>query len=136
MSGASAVAAIGRGRRAAEALMLDTCTVQRLASETTDPDTGVVVKHFTAIYVGKCKIQHTQRPTNAHPTNIGESEVLQARIELHLPTSVVGVLSDDFVTVTASALDADLVGATFHVRELAHKTLQTARRYGLLEVTS
>lgn len=132
----SAQSLVIQGRKAAERLMIDTCTVKRLASKPTDPDTGVVTPTYTTIYTGKCKIQHTQRATNAHSLNLGEAEVLLARLEAHLPTSVVGILSDDVLTVNTSALDADLVGQDFSIRELAHKTLQTARRYGLLEVTS
>jgi hypothetical protein len=50
--------------------------------------------------------------------------------------AVTGIASDDLVTITASLLDADLVGRTFRVRELGHKSHMTARRVQLEEVTS
>jgi len=37
--------------------------------------------------------------------------------------------------VTASVNDPDLVGKTFHIRELAEKTWQTARRFGCEQVS-
>lgn len=132
----SAVSAIQRGRVAAQALMIDACTVSRVTAKTTDPETGDVVETLATIYTGKCKIQRTSRSTNARPVNLGEAEVLLARLELHLPYSATGILSDDRAHIDASQLDPDLVGLIFFVRELAHKTLATARRFGLLEVTS
>lgn len=124
------------GRRAAERLMVDTCTVKRLASQVSDPETGVITPTYTTIYTGRCKVQRTSHPTNSRPLNVGEAELFAAYIELHLPTSVLGVDSDDFATIDAAPLDADLVGTVFHLRELAHKTFQTARRFGVQEVTS
>ena len=124
------------GRRAAERLMVDTCTVRRVASHTTDPETGVITPTYSTIYAGKCKVQRNPAPTNSRPTSVGEAEVFLAYIELHLPTSATGVDSDDMATIDTSALDPDLVGVVFHLRELAHKTFQTARRFGVQEVTS
>jgi len=132
----SAVTALLRGRTAAEALMLDTVAVTRLASQVTDPDTGVVTPTYTTIYTGKAKVQRTPRASRVTPTSVGEAEVFMSRLELHLPITATGVTSDDIATVTASTLDPDLVGMVFHVRELAAKTLQTARRFGVEVVTS
>lgn len=136
----SATSAILRGQAAAERLMVDTCTVTRLTGQANVPDTGQVVNTYTTIYptpggVGRCKVQRPVRPPNARPENVGEANVFMARLELHLPVSAVGIRSDDVVTITASQ-DPDLVGAVFHLRELAHKTFQTARRFGIEEVTS
>ena len=132
----SAVTATLRGRLAAEALMLDTVTVTRLASQVTDPDTGVVTPTYSTIYTGKAKIQRLPRASRVTPTSVGEAEVFMSRLELHLPIAAIDVTSDDIATVTASQLDPDLVGMVFHVRELAAKTLQTARRFGVELVTS
>lgn len=134
----SATSAILRGRTAAERLMVDTVTVTRLdpVATTTDGETGVVTKVYTTVYTGKAKIQRTTRASRVTPTNVGEAEVFLARLELHLPVAVLDVASDDIATVTASTLDPDLVGMVFHVRELAAKTFQTARRFGIELVTS
>lgn len=132
----SAITATLRGRAAAEALMLDAVTVTRLASQVTDPETGVVTPTYTTIYTGKCKVQRSQRASRVAPTSVGEAEVFESRLELHLPTSATGVTSDDIATVTASVLDPDLVGMVFHVREPAAKTFTTAHRFGIIQVTS
>ena len=132
----SAVSAVLRGRTAAEALMVDTVAVTRLASETTDPETGVVTPTYATIYTGKGKVQRSGRQTTARPTDVGEAEVFLSRLEVHVPVSVVGISTDDIVTVTASLLDPDLVGQRFHVRQEAHKSFQTARRFGVEEITS
>ena len=131
----SAASAMLRGRVAAEALMVDTCTVTRLAGQPTD-GAGHVIKTYTTVYTGKCKIQRQPRPANARTATIGEAEEFLTRLELHVPTTVTAIASDDIVTVTASAYDAALVGRLFHVRALAHKSLTTAHRFGLEEVTS
>ena len=130
----SAVTATARGRRAAEALMVDAVVVKRKTGESTDADTGVVTRTYSTIYSGKCKIQ--QRAGVARPSSVGEAEVFLSRLEMHVPASVTGIATDDIATITASALDADLVNRVFHVRELAHKSFATARRYSIIEVTS
>src|SRR5438045_283872 len=94
------------GRRAAERLMVDTCLIRRRTSEATDPDTGVVTPTYTQVYAGKCRVQ--QQVPVSRPADIGQDAVWLARLELQLPMSVVGVQSNDLVTITASALDPDL----------------------------
>lgn len=127
---------LSRAQSAALALMVDAVIVKRLnpATTTTNTDTGVITAAYTTIYTGPCKIQ--QRSGIARPATVGEAEVFVSRLELHVPVTVTGILSDDVATVTASVHDPDLVGRSFHVRELAHKTLASARRYSIVEVTS
>ena len=132
----SAVSAVLRGRTAAEALMLDTIVVTRLTSSTTDPESGVITPTYSTVYTGPGKVQRSGRQTTARPTDVGEAEVFLSRLEVHVPVSVVGVSTDDLVTVTASTMDPELVGKSFHVRQESHKTFQTARRFGVEEVTS
>lgn len=135
----SATTALQRGRIKAASLMLDTVTVTRLVPDptgaSTDGETGVVTPSYTTVYTGPCKVQETQSEV-ARPEEVGQAERFVGRLELHLPVTVVGVASDDIATITATVLDPDLVGRVFHVRELAHKTFATARRYGIVEVTS
>jgi uncharacterized protein DUF6093 len=125
---------IVRAQAAAQALMVDTCTVRRVTGTSTNTTTGAVTPTYSTIYTGACKVQ--QRQAIARPETIGEATVFISRLELHLPVTVTGVASDDLVTVTASVHDADLVGRTFHIRELAHKSFLTARRFSMIEVTS
>jgi hypothetical protein len=130
----SATTATLRGRLAAEANMVDACTIQRVTGTTTNDTTGVVTPTYTTIYSGRCRVQ--QVVPIAKPAHVGEAAVWLQRLVLQVPMSVTGIASDDLVTITASLLDPDLVGRTFHVRELGHKTHMTARRVQLEEVTS
>jgi len=126
-----------RGRQAALQLMTDTIVVTRLdpAGSSTNTETGVVTKSYTTVYTGPGKIQRQPRDILARPAQVGEAEVYLAHVEVHLPVTAVGVASDDIATVSASVNDPDLVGKAFHIRELAAKTWQTARRFGCDQVT-
>jgi hypothetical protein len=130
----SADRVLARAQAAALALMVDTCTVKRLASTSTDPETGVITPTYTTVYSGVCRVQ--QRVPRATPQTVGEAEVFVARLELHVPVTVTGVASDDLVNITASVNDPDLLGRSWHVRELAHKSFQSARRFSMIEITS
>ena len=123
-----------RGRAAAESGMVDACTIQRVTGNSTNDTTGVVTPTYSTIYSGKGRVQQTVPVSKPH--EVGQAAVWLQRLELQVPMAVTGIASDDLVTITASLLDADLVGRTFHVRELGHKTHMTARRIQLEEVTS
>lgn len=122
-----------RGRLAAEANMVDACTIKHLVGNTTDPETGRTTPTYSTLYSGKCRVQ--QKVPVAKPAEVGQAAVWLERLEMQVPMSVVGISSNDLVTITASALDPDLVGRVFHARELGHKTHMTARRFQIEEVT-
>jgi hypothetical protein len=130
----SAESATLAGRRAAEAGMVDACTITREVGRTTDPDTGVTTKTLTQLYSGKCRVQQPGRM--ARPEQVGEAQVYQLLVDVQLPMSVTGLAVGDVVTITASSLDGDLVGRHFWLKDLAHKSHMTARRVGCEEVTS
>jgi hypothetical protein len=123
-----------RGQTAAIALMTDACTITR-TSQVTNLQTGVVTNTTTTIYTGRCKFQQLVTGGLARPVSVGEAEVWQLPLHVHVPMTVTGVRVGDIVTASASVLDPDLVGRTFWVRELFHKSYATARRLGLEEVT-
>lgn len=123
-----------RAQAAALALMVDTCSVTRLTSTITDAETGVTTPVYSTIYTGVCRIQ--QRSILARAFNVAEAQVYMGRLELHIPVSVTGVLSDDVLTVLTSRHDADLVNRVFSVRELGHKTYESARRFSIIEISS
>jgi hypothetical protein len=128
-----------RGRAAAESGMTDACTVRRIASSSTDPETAVVTPTYTTIYpvsgTGVCKVQ--QSAPAGGPTDVGEAAVYIGQLTLHLPVSddTAAVRPDDLVTITACVLDASLVGKTFRLRGPAHKSFATARRFPMVEVS-
>ncbi|MGW3854737.1 DUF6093 family protein [Micromonospora arida] len=130
----SVEALLARGRAAAEQLMTTTCVIRRITSTSTDPFSGVVTPTYTDTYSGKCRAQ--QQTASGSAADVGEQALLLLRLEVQLPVSVVGLQADDEITITASPTDADLVGRVFMVRDLSHATHKTARRVGVIEVTS
>jgi hypothetical protein len=133
MSRASVVAL---GQVAAEAGMVDACTIRRVTGRSTNPDTGVTTKTYLAPdpYVGKCRIQQPQ--AMARPHDVGEDFLLISRLEVQLPVAgTTGLLVGDEVTITAAARDPDLVGRLFVTHELPRKTDATSRRIQVIERT-
>lgn len=135
----SAISVTLRGRRAAERLMVDAVIITRRApltypDTTTDGDTGKVTPNLTTVYTGPCKVQAAA--ASGSPTQVGEAELMASQLELHLPMSVTGVSADDVATITASAVDPDLVGRKFTIRAPMHASFKTARRLPLQELSS
>jgi hypothetical protein len=130
----SAVGAALRGRQAAEALMVDACTVTRPGEPVTDPETGNVTPGSTFVYSGPCKVQQTISQAS-NPTAGGHSFTVQdSRVDF--PVSAGPLEVSDTVTITASALDPQLVGRVFRVAELFHKSYATAQRTRVEEVVA
>lgn len=119
-------AALLRGRAAAESLMADTCTIRRKGAPVTDTTTGDVAWPSTTVYSGKCRFQ--QQSVDARTEDDAEAYVRLLRVEVQLPMAVTGLEALDEVTCDTSALDPDLPGRVFIVRDLAHKTHATSRR--------
>ena len=120
-------AALARGRRRAEALMIDTCRIYRTDKETvTDPDTGEVTVVQHTIYLGKCKIQ-AQRMQFPEYLEAGEHRFTAAPTEVHLPVSTADIKANDIVEIVSS-YDPVNVGRKFVVQTDDRKTLQTAVR--------
>jgi hypothetical protein len=130
----SRAALVARAQAAAEAGMADTCTIRRVTGWTTDLDSGVRTPTYLSpdVYAGKCRVQQGIAQADQH--DAGEDYLLQLRLVVQLPMSVVGVKVGDEVTLTASR-DPDLVGRPFLVRDLFHKTDASARRVGVTERT-
>jgi hypothetical protein len=130
----SRASVLARGRAAAEASMVDACTIRRRATGgTTDPDTGYPTQAWTDLYAGKCRVQ--QATAQAQGEDVGEDRLLLIRLEVQLPMTVTGLKVGDEITVTASVSDPDLPGRVFLVHDLAHKTDATSRRVQVLERT-
>lgn len=122
-----------KGRLAAEALMVDTCTIIRKGAPATDPDTGAVTYPSpTTIYTGKCRLKLPV--AIARPDNVGEAQEFLQHPVLSLPAATTGVEVDDIVTITASLLMPSLVNRTFHVRAKPGQSHMTAARFEVMEV--
>ncbi len=127
--------ALANGRAAAEDSMIDTCLITRTAITSTNEYTGLTHETVTTVYSGKCRVQQRgrahRRERNAYS---GDKLLFELDMELQLPMSATGIKTRDDVTMLTSR-DPELVGRTFKVKGLAHKTDATARRLGIEEAT-
>jgi hypothetical protein len=128
----TAIDAVLRGRKAAEALMLDQCTITRPGEVVTDPNTGDVTNTSTEVYAGKCKVQSKDSAT-ANP-EAGEHQFTVVSRQVHIPANAADVRDGDVVTLTASALNAFTVGKQYRVAGFTPDTFDTAFRLPVKEV--
>lgn len=129
-----AVQVTRRGRRAAEALMVDACVIRAPATfGPMDPDTGERPETPGAVaYSGKCKVQ-TYEAHESTPES-GDHVYSVQRASLHIPATV-DIPVGHLATITASVLDPNLVGRVFRVSAVLHKSMATANRLQVDEVT-
>lgn len=116
------------GRRAAERLMTDACTITRGgAAGTFDEETLVYAAGATsAIYSGACRVK--PRDNQDQVVMAGDQPVSLWPYVVSVPMTVTGVEVDDLITVTACHLDPDLVGQVLRVRQVLQGSHLTARR--------
>lgn len=132
-----AVAAVRAGRRWAEALMVDTCTIRRTAGPAgaLDPDTGERTAAPTeVVYSGRCKVQ-TYEPAESKPSS-GQHVFTVQRYSVHVPISAPVVAVDDRIEIATAVADEHLVGRLYRVSGLLHKSLATAQRLLVDEVVA
>jgi hypothetical protein len=123
---------LAHGRAAAQARMLDACTIQHPTGVTTDDLTGVVTAAYATVYTGPCRVKQSG---NGSATDGGEVTVAVLNLEVHVP--VVGteaVVHGDRVTITSAVNDTALVGRTFRVIAKPIRSEATARRISCEEV--
>ena len=122
-----------RGRRAAEALMIDTCRITRRTGElVTDPETGEVTNSTETVYEGPCKVQSSNSST-ASPEAGGAVFTVVSR-QVHIPVNAAQVRDGDEVTITASALNSFTVGKVYRVEGFTPDTFDTAFRLPVKEI--
>ena len=129
MSAADAVLA---GRREAEALMVDACTIERPGEPVTDPDTGNVTDSTTPVYSGKCRVQ-SKDSSVATPDVAGASFVVVSR-QVHIPAGVADVKNGDVIMVTASLLNPFGGGKQYRVEGFTPDSYETAARIPVKEL--
>lgn len=130
-----AAAATLAGRRAAESLMVDSCTIEhRSGAGVLDEATGQVSKPATVVYTGPCRVQVPQaQPRTAE---VAERTATLQGIVVSIPVGSGGVRVGAVVRITAATLDPELVDRTFRVVGIHHKTHGTAQRLQCEEVTA
>ncbi len=127
-----AVDATLRGRVAAEALMLDACTVHRPGAPVTDPETGDVTNTPVTVYSGKCKVQSKDSATSS--PEAGEATFTVVSRQVHIPANAADVQDGDVVTLTASKLNAFTVGKQYRVEGFTPDSFDTAFRLPVKEI--
>lgn len=130
----SRVSVTRSGRRAAELGMVDACAIRAPSTfGVMDPDTGLRVETpGVTVYTGKCKVQ-TYEAHESTPES-GDHVYSVQRASLHLPATV-DIPVGHLATITASVLDPNLVGRVFRVSAVLHKSMATANRLQVDEVT-
>jgi hypothetical protein len=138
---------VARGRRRAEAQMLDTCVVTRPGEgdKVWNPDTGTydpvppVTVYPPADQTGRkgrCKVQTRDVQVATADVAGREAFIVEWRLDLPVVGSE-GVRQGDTATITAAELDAALVGRSFVVQSTHVGTAKTARRLPVVaEVTA
>lgn len=130
-----ALQTLAAGRRAAERLMLDRCTVVRLGEpvtvngNVTTPETPV---YGTVAAPARCRLQ-TYEAQESNPEAGGATFTVQ-RYALHVPIGSFDPKIGDVVQIRTAIADPSLVGRRYRVVALLHKTLATAQRLGVEEI--
>lgn len=115
-----------RGRRAAEALMVDTCRIERPGASVTDPETGVVSPSYTLVYEGPCKVQQTLAQSSTVESGGAVYTVQDTRLDIPVGAGPIDI--DDRVTMLTGVYDPALLGSVYRVTELFKASLKTAQR--------
>lgn len=126
------------GRRFSEDGFTATCTVKRATGEVTqDPVTLEDVPVYGVVCSDlPCKIKAASTQPNA--AQLPGQTVVLSRLELHVPMSTTGVLTNDIVTVDSVdpvTGDPDLPGKTFRITGPFLKSYATARRFPVEDVS-
>jgi hypothetical protein len=124
----SRASATARGRRAAEADMLDSCEIRAPRTlGTMNPATGVKPVVLGVLrYSGPCRIQSYE----AYPSEAksGQHQFTTQRHRVDIPVGEGPVFVEDEVTITGSSLSPDLVGRHAVVAGVLSKSAATAQR--------
>lgn len=125
----SATSAVLHGRAAAEALMVDACTITAGAAvQVYDEASDTYVTPAGASrYSGPCRVKPRESDQNVEA---GAESISLWPYTVSVPVAAVGIDVDDVVTVTDCPLDPSLVGRTLRVRQVTQGSFITARRLG------
>lgn len=118
------------GRNAAEQLMVDACTITRGTTGTTyDSDSdSYTTTPGAGVYAGRCRVK--PRDNADRQVEAGGETVSLWPYVVSVPMAASGIDLDDTVTVTAAAMDPELVGLVLRVRDVPKGSTLTARRLG------
>lgn len=130
----AARAALARGRRQANALMIDTCKITFPGALVTNPDNGEVTNERRVIYEGPCKVQSKESVSSEAEAG-GHTFTVVSRT-IHVPATVSGIVDGSEVEILTSVFMASLVGRVYRVEGFTPDTYDTAARIPVKEITS
>lgn len=119
-------------QRAAERLMVDTCTIRYTTGFTTNAEGIDSPTYGSPVYSGKCRVQ--TKIARVQEANAAEHQFTLQRSELHLPVSAGPVKVNAVVQITSSAVAPHLVGKIYRVAGTQPKTFESAQRVHVEEV--
>lgn len=123
-------------RAAAEALMLDTCTVSdKTGRMAQNEGTGAEEAVYVARFSSKCKIQSSASLVVSDASVGGHRQAID-QLQIHLPVTVGQVAQGELITITATGAGSDprLVGRKFIVGAPMSKSFATATRLSVKEL--
>lgn len=124
--------AVLAGRRAAEALMVDTCRITSPGTPVTDPDTGNVTTPRTTVYEGRCKVQSKDSAVSS-PEAGGATFTVVSR-QVHIPANAANVKDGYEVEILTSLLNSFTVGKVYRVEGFTPDSFDTAYRIPVKEI--
>jgi hypothetical protein len=120
-----------RGRRAAEALMVDACRITALGETVTDYHTGQVTRERTTVYEGPCKVQ--SKVQAGAVVEAGEASFTVVSGEVHIPFGAADVMDGHEVELTSSLFNRFAVGKVYRVHGFTPDSWDTAFRLPVKE---
>lgn len=138
-------AALPELRAHAESLMVDSCTITRrrlgedgLPVREMDPVTLELTDVWDEVYAGSCRVQRPGAVMVGREPVVGGVEFNVETVHVQVPLTVLGVKTNDRVTITAvgAISDPENLGLVASVRTNQHKTHATKRTLVCEEVTS
>ncbi|MES2211037.1 MAG: DUF6093 family protein [Chloroflexota bacterium] len=127
---------LARGRAFLTAGLVDTCRIEHVVAEDTNPVTAAVTKQYDVIYTGPCRIQ-AATANWAGPATVAEAALRLAAAELQLPVAgSEGISINDRVIILSCLHDTEMVNRVYAVTGLSHKSHATTRKLPLQEVLS
>lgn len=138
-------AAVRSRRRAADRIMVDSCTITRRRLDESgepvrdmDPVTLELTDVWDEVYAGSCRVQRPGAVMVGREPVVGGVEFNVETVHVQVPIAALGVKTDDRVTITAvgATSDPENLGLVASVRTNQHKTHATKRTLVCEEVTS
>jgi hypothetical protein len=122
------------GRAFAQGAFVDTILIERAGTPINNPSTGVPTIPYTTIYSGPGAVKMGAAQPTRRVHEVGEAALRFAALELRLPTTATGILSDDRVTIVNCVHDPELTGVKTFITGEHHQTWIVQRSPSMTQV--